>query len=107
MDIKRYLEHIGHDSPVRPNLETFRDIHRAHMLTVSFENLDIHLGNPIRLTEQALWEKISLQKRGGFCYELNGMLAWLLKQIGFQVRYLNETPDTGSSISDHHDKWST
>jgi N-hydroxyarylamine O-acetyltransferase len=89
MDIKRYLERIGHDKPVGPNLDTLRDIHRAHMLTVPFENLDIHLGRPIQLEEQALWRKIILQKRGGFCYELNGLFAWLLKQIGFQVRYLN------------------
>jgi N-hydroxyarylamine O-acetyltransferase len=59
------------------------------MLTVPFENLDIHQGNPIQLTEQALWNKLIFRKRGGFCYELNGMFAWLLKQIGFEVTCLN------------------
>jgi N-hydroxyarylamine O-acetyltransferase len=59
------------------------------MFSVPFENLDIGLGRPIQLTEQALWEKIIIQKRGGFCYELNGMFAWLLKRIGFDVTYLN------------------
>jgi N-hydroxyarylamine O-acetyltransferase len=59
------------------------------MLHVPFENLDIGLKCPIQLTEEALWNKIVVQKRGGFCYELNGLFARLLKEIGFDVTYLN------------------
>ena len=59
------------------------------MFSVPFENLDIGLRRPIRLTEEALWEKIIVQGRGGFCYELNGQFAWLLKKLGFDVTYLN------------------
>jgi N-hydroxyarylamine O-acetyltransferase len=59
------------------------------MQNVPFENLDIGLKRPILLTEEALWNKIVVQKRGGFCYELNGLFAWLLKEIGFDVTYLN------------------
>lgn len=89
MDIQTYLERIGYDKPTRPDNETLHELHLAHMLTVPFENLDIHLGNPIQLTEQALWNKLIVHKRGGFCYELNGMFTWLLKSIGFDVTYLN------------------
>ena len=89
MDIRNYLERIGFDGPVRPDVETLFGLHRTHLLTVPFENLDIHLGKPIKLDEQALWNKIVLHKRGGFCYELNGMFAWLLRQIGYEVTYLN------------------
>lgn len=89
MDIQTYLERIGYDKPIRLDVESLFGLHRTHLLTVPFENLDIHLGTPIQLNEQALWEKIILRKRGGFCYELNGMFAWLLKQIGFEVTYLN------------------
>jgi N-hydroxyarylamine O-acetyltransferase len=89
MNIRNYLERIGYDKPVRPDTETLTGLHRTHMLAVPFENLDIHLGKPIRLTEPDLWEKIVINRRGGFCYELNGMFAWLLKQIGFTVLYLN------------------
>jgi len=89
MDIRSYLERIGVDGPVRPDFETLFGLHRTHLLTVPFENLDIHLRNPIELDEQPLWNKIVLRKRGGFCYELNGMFAWLLQQIGFEVTYLN------------------
>lgn len=89
MDIRTYLERIGYDQPVRLDVESLFGLHRTHLLTVPFENLDIHLGLPIQLSEQALWDKIVVRRRGGFCYELNGMFAWLLKQIGFEVTYLN------------------
>ena len=59
------------------------------MLSVPFENLDIGLGRPIRLHAEALWEKIVVQRRGGFCYELNGLFGQLLRQVGFGVTYLN------------------
>ena len=89
MDIQTYLKRLGYDKSVKPDVETLIGLHRAHMLAVPFENLDIHLGRPIQLTEAALWEKIILHRHGGFCYELNGLFAWLLKQIGFSVTYLN------------------
>ena len=59
------------------------------MLSVPFENLDIGLGRPIHLHAEALWDKIVIQRRGGFCYELNGLFGQLLRQIGFEVTYLN------------------
>ena len=89
MDIRNYLERIGFDKPVRLDVETLFGLHRTHLLTVPFENLDIHLGIPIQLNEQSLWNKIVVRRRGGFCYELNGLFAWLLKNIGFEVTYLN------------------
>ena len=89
MNIRTYLERIGYDKPVRLDVETLRGLHYAHLLAIPFENLDIQLGKPIQLTERALWEKIVIRKRGGFCYELNGLFAWLLKQIRYNVTYLN------------------
>ena len=64
-------------------------LQRAHLLTVPFENLDIGLKRQIQLHEDALWQKIILHRRGGFCYELNGSFAWLLRETGFDVTYLN------------------
>lgn len=61
----------------------------AHMFHVPFENLDIGRKRRIGLTEERLWDKIVVQQRGGFCYELNGLFASLLRKIGFQVTYLN------------------
>jgi N-hydroxyarylamine O-acetyltransferase len=84
-----YLERIGYSEAIRPDVQTLRGLHLAHMRSVPFENLDIGLKRPIRLAEEALWDKIVVQRRGGFCYELNGLFGWLLTQLGFQVTYLN------------------
>ena len=89
MDMRSYIERIGFDRPFRADMESLFAFHRTHLLAVPFENLDIHVGKPIQLDDQSLWDKIIVQRRGGFCYELNGMFAWLLKQIGFEVTYLN------------------
>ena len=70
-------------------METLYGLHLAHMLAVPFENLDIGLKRKFHITEQEIYEKVVINKRGGFCYELNGLFAWLLKQLGFQVTYLN------------------
>ncbi|HEX6034171.1 MAG TPA: arylamine N-acetyltransferase [Anaerolineales bacterium] len=89
METLRYLTRIGYTRPIKPDVQTLRGLHRAHMYSVPFENLDIGLGRPIRLTGEALWEKIIVQRRGGFCYELNGSFAWLLQQLDFEITYLN------------------
>jgi N-hydroxyarylamine O-acetyltransferase len=89
MDIRTYLTRIEYVKSVRPDAQTLQGLHLAHMQNVPFENLDIGLKRPILLTEEALWNKIVVQKRGGFCYELNGLFALLLKEIGFDVTYLN------------------
>jgi len=89
MNIRDYLNRLGYSKPVRADIETLCGLQIAHLQNIPFENLDIGLGRKIELNETALWDKLITRKRGGFCYELNGMFAWLLKQIGFQVTYLN------------------
>jgi len=59
------------------------------LLSVPFENLDIHLGLPIVLDQKRFFSKIMENRRGGYCYELNGCFAWLLKQLGFKVSMLS------------------
>ena len=89
MDISAYLARIDYTRPVKPDVQTLCGLQLAHMLHVPFENLDISLKRPIQLSEGALWNKVVIQKRGGFCYELNGLFASLLSKIGFDVTYLN------------------
>ena len=89
MDISAYLARIDYTRPVKPDVQTLCGLQLAHLLHVPFENLDVRLKRPIQLSEQALWNKIVIQKRGGFCYELNGLFAGLLNEIGFDVTYLN------------------
>ena len=89
MDTLLYLTRIAYSGAIKPDVQTLWGLHRAHMYSVPFENLDIGLGRPIRLAGEALWDKIVAQRRGGFCYELNGLFASLLQQLGFDITYLN------------------
>jgi len=89
MDISLYLARIRYSQPIKPDAQTLQGLQLVHMLNVPFENLDIGLKRPILLTEEVLWNKIIVQKRGGFCYELNGLFARFLMEIGFEVTYLN------------------
>lgn len=83
------MQRIGQQGPLAPTIETLRALHQAHLLSVPFENLDIHLGRPIVLDEAAFFRKIVEERRGGFCYELNGLFAVLLRALGFDVTLLS------------------
>ena len=89
MDVTAYLKRIGYYGSLTPTAETLRELHRAHLLAVPFENLDIQLGQPIVLDETQFFDKIVMRRRGGFCYELNGLFAWLLRALGFEVTLLS------------------
>jgi N-hydroxyarylamine O-acetyltransferase len=81
-----YLQRIGAIPPKRlPTAAGLRIFHRAHQMAVPFENLSIHLSEPISLAEDDLVAKIVRRRRGGFCYELNGLFALLLESLGAQV----------------------
>lgn len=89
MNLADYLQRIQYAGSREPNASTLRALHVAHLYTVPFENLDIHLQRPIVLDRAALFEKIVTRKRGGFCYEVNGMFSWLLQELGFDVTLLS------------------
>ena len=89
MDVQAYLNRINYDGTVAPTAETLRQLHLAHLLSVPFENLSIHAGEQIVLEDEALFRKIVSRRRGGFCYELNGLFAALLRALGFEVAMLS------------------
>lgn len=89
MDVEAYLRRIQYDGPRDPSPATLRGLHRQHLFTVPFENLDIPLGNPIQLDPDLLYRKVVLHRRGGYCYELNGLFHELLKALGFTVCMLS------------------
>ena len=97
MNISAYLSRIHYSGSLIPNLETLRALHMAHLLAVPFENLSIALKQPIVLDEDALFNKIVGQGRGGFCYELNGLFAALLRELGFDVTLLSARVTGGES----------
>jgi len=89
LDVNAYLNRIGYQGPLEPSAQTLRDLHVAHLRTVPFENLSIHSHEPIVLDDAALFEKVVQRRRGGFCYELNGLFTALLRSLGFEVEMLS------------------
>lgn len=89
MNVSAYLQRIHYAGDLKPNFKTLFALHLAHLHSVPFENLDIHLGRPIALDLETLFDKIVTRRRGGFCYELNGLFASLLSNLGFVVTYLS------------------
>lgn len=88
IDIAAYCARIGLTGPLPLQAGTLRRLQRAHLLAVPFENLDIHSGRPIVLDERRFFEKIVTHRRGGFCYEQNGLFAAVLRALGFEVSLL-------------------
>jgi N-hydroxyarylamine O-acetyltransferase len=89
LNVKAYLERINYHGSLAPTAETLRELQVAHLLAVPFENLSIHAGQPIVLEDKALFTKIVERRRGGFCYEANGLFAALLLALGFEVVMLS------------------
>lgn len=97
MYVNEYLARIGFSTPWSVDLPTLKELHLLHLRTVPFENLDIHANHEIVLSEEKLYEKIVGRRRGGICYELNGLFAWLLKALGFEVIMISANVYTGKN----------
>jgi N-hydroxyarylamine O-acetyltransferase len=90
MNVEAYLQRIGVNGTDRPpSLLFLRELQWAHLLTVPFENLDIHWKRPITLDLDKFYSKIVDERRGGFCYELNGFFNTLLISLGFTTRLIS------------------
>jgi N-hydroxyarylamine O-acetyltransferase len=85
IDLDAYFRRIGHTGPRMPGLETLRAIHEHHTTAIPFENLDVLLKRPIRLDPASLQRKLIHERRGGYCFEQNGLLAHVLRRLGFAV----------------------
>ncbi|MDQ0387854.1 arylamine N-acetyltransferase [Streptomyces mutabilis] len=86
--VDAYLRRLGAEYPAWPTLDALRELHLRHLRTVPFENLSVHLGEEIVLQEERLLDKVVGARRGGFCYELNGLFAALLTALGYEVTLL-------------------
>ena len=89
LTVENYLRRISFHDDIRIDQSTLAGLHRKHIQSVPFENLDIHYGRKIRLDLRKLENKIVTNKRGGFCYELNGLFCALLRELGFDVQMIS------------------
>ena len=87
LDLDGYFERIDYHGAVAPTFDVLQDLITAHTRTISFENLDPLLGVPIDdLSPEALTDKLVRRGRGGYCYEHNGLMGYVLEELGFGVR---------------------
>jgi N-hydroxyarylamine O-acetyltransferase len=104
-EILKYLLRINFTGNPGVELKTLAYLQKLHLLNIPFENLDIHAGKPIKLSIGNFYEKIVIHKRGGFCYELNGLFFELLSDLGFNAYLVSarvfETQDTFGDEFDH------
>ena len=89
INFEKYLHRINFPGLVSPTLSVLKELQKAHLLNVPFENLDIHNGTKIELNLNKIYSKIVEAKRGGFCYELNGLFYELLMSIGFDAKIVS------------------
>ena len=84
-NLSRYLARIGYTGPTAPTLSVLRGVHRHHALAIPYENLDVLQQVPVDQDLRRIYNKIVVQRRGGWCYEMNGLLGWALAGLGFRV----------------------
>jgi N-hydroxyarylamine O-acetyltransferase len=85
LNLDKYLERINYSGSTKATEETLHDLHVCHTLNVPFENLDVFYNMPPLLDEFSLYNKIVLNRRGGYCFEMNGIFSIVLKKMGFKV----------------------
>lgn len=88
MDTDAYLDRIGYTGSREPTLDALRALQRTHLRHVPFENLDIHRQQKIRIDLDRFYNKIVLRKRGGFCFEVNGLFKELLQDLEFSTHFI-------------------
>ncbi len=90
VDVNEYFRRIGLDGQeIATDEGGLKLLQRSHLMTVPFENLDIHWARPITLDIAKFFDKLVTEKRGGFCYELNGLFNELLNHLGFKTRLVS------------------
>jgi N-hydroxyarylamine O-acetyltransferase len=100
-DVDRYLARIGYDGPRQPTLATLTELQIAHLVNVPFENLHVFYRAGVRVDVDWSYHKIVEQRRGGWCFELNGCFAELLRRLGYPVDLLScRTRDNGGLSAD-------
>lgn len=85
MTVDKYLRRIGYEGSQEPTLATLNGVQKAHLTSVPYENLDLLYRRECSLAVEVMYDKIVNRRRGGYCFELNGLYTWLLRELGFKV----------------------
>jgi N-hydroxyarylamine O-acetyltransferase len=105
LNVDTYLRRICYEGDLQPDLETLQRLHSLHVTHIPYENLDILQGMSYHLETSALFQKMIVEKRGGYCYELAGLFACLLEALGYTVSMvsarIHQTDGTIGEEFDH------
>ncbi|WP_342250933.1 arylamine N-acetyltransferase family protein [Sphingomonas sp. OTU376] len=89
MDLQAYLARTGQPQPTTPDRITLTQLMQAHLAAFPFENLDVQLGTPISIDPDAIFDKLVTRRRGGWCFEQNGLFGRVLEALGYDVRRIS------------------
>ena len=89
MNIDSYLKRINSENLKETSLENLKLLHSKHLLNIPFENLSVALNEHVKMDIEPIYDKIINKNRGGFCFELNQLFAWLLKSIGYDITLIS------------------
>lgn len=85
VDLDAYCVRVGYSGPREPTIEVLRALHALHPAAIAFENIDVLLDRGVDLDPAAIDAKLIARRRGGYCYEHNGLFKRVLGAIGFEV----------------------
>jgi N-hydroxyarylamine O-acetyltransferase len=85
VDLEAYCHRIGYKGPLEPTIETLRALQERHLAAIPFEAIDVLLGRGVDISPTAVDAKLITARRGGYCYEQNGLFKRVLCAIGFDV----------------------
>ncbi|PSN08428.1 arylamine N-acetyltransferase [Siccibacter turicensis] len=86
--LEDYFARIGYEGTPQADVETLGTLQAHHIASIAFENLDVLLDREIHLDDGAVFEKLVTARRGGYCFEQNGLLERVLRELRFNVRSL-------------------
>ncbi|WP_414444207.1 arylamine N-acetyltransferase family protein [Burkholderia sp. 22PA0106] len=90
--LPRYVERLGYHGPLAADSATLTALMRHQLFAVPFENLDVQARRHVSLVPEAIVEKIVERRRGGYCYEVNGLFAMALDALGIPYRFVAARP---------------
>ncbi len=90
--LDRYFERIGYQGNAKADPSTLKALMRSQLFSVPFENLDVQAGKIVSLVPEEIVEKILGHRRGGYCYEVNGLFAMALESLGIPYQFIAARP---------------
>jgi N-hydroxyarylamine O-acetyltransferase len=89
LELSAYLDRVGFEGEPAPDRATLEALCKRHLLSIPYENIDVQLERTLTTDPAAAYARIvGRGRRGGWCYEMNGVFGWALKEVGFNVTRL-------------------